>query len=367
MERNKTIIITSVKGILVNFVLVIFKIIFGLLSKSIAIVLDGINNLTDMVSSLVTIIGTALAGKRPDKEHPYGHGRIEYFASMIISMIILYAGLSAFKESINAIIQPQDTLYTIITLIVVIVSIFVKIILGQYFTKVGNKINSDSLVASGKDALFDAILSTATLIAAILNIVFKWKLEGILGVIISLFIIKSSIEIFLETINNLIGVRTDSELSTELKKKIIEYDGVEGAYDLILHNYGPMNMIGSVHIQVPDSMNAKDIHKLTRTIEMDIFKEMGIILTIGIYASNTTDQLAMSIKKDLDKVVQKYPSIIQTHAFYVDEDKKEITFDMVISFDDKTPDETKQNVIKDLSDIYPDYKYNVIIDNDISD
>ena len=136
---------------------------------------------------------------------------------------------------------------------------------------------------------------------------------------------------------------------------------------MILHNYGPMNMIGSVHIQVPDSMNAKDIHKLTRTIEMDIFKEMGIILTIGIYASNTTDQLAMSIKKDLDKVVQKYPSIIQTHAFYVDEDKKEITFDMVISFDDKTPDETKQNVIKDLSDIYPDYKYNVIIDNDISD
>ena len=367
MERNKTIIITSIKGILVNFVLVIFKIVFGFLSKSIAIVLDGINNLTDMVSSLVTIIGTALAGKRPDKEHPYGHGRIEYFASMIISMIILYAGLSAFKESINAIIQPQDTSYTTITLIVVIVSIFVKIILGQYFTKVGNKISSDSLVASGKDALFDSVLSTATLIAAILNIIFKWKLEGFLGVIISLFIIKASIEIFLETINNLIGVRTDSELSIDLKKKIIEYDGVEGAYDLILHNYGPMNMIGSVHIQVPDSMNAKDIHKLTRTIEMDIYKEMGIILTIGIYASNTTDQLAMTIKKDLDKIVQKYPSILQTHAFYVDEDKKEITFDMVISFDDKSPDDTKQNVIKDLSKIYPDYKYNVIIDNDMSD
>ena len=366
MERNKTIIITSIKGILVNFVLVIFKITFGLISKSIAIVLDGVNNLTDMVSSLVTIAGTALAGRRPDKEHPYGHGRIEYFASMIISMIILYAGLSAFKESISAIINPQDTVYSVITLIVVVVSIFVKIILGKYFTKVGDKINSDSLVASGKDALFDAILSSATLVAAILNIVFKWKLEGFLGVVISLFIIKSSIEIFLETLDNLIGVRADSSLSTELKKKIIEYDKV-GAYDLILHNYGPTNMIGSVHIQVPDYLNAKDIHKLTRTIELDIYKEMGIILTIGIYASNTTDKSVINIKKDLDKVVEKYPSIIQTHGFYIDEEKKEITFDMVISFDDKNPNDTKKNVIDGISKIYPDYKYNVIIDNDISD
>lgn len=367
MERNKKIVKTSIIGIITNIILVIFKALVGMIANSIAIILDAVNNLSDALSSIITIIGTKLSEKAPDKEHPYGHGRIEYFASMIISMIILYAGLSAFKESVNAIIKPQDTAYTIITLIVVIVSIFVKIILGQYFTKVGNKIDSDSLVASGKDASFDAILSTTTLIAAILNIAFKWKLEGFMGVIISLFIIKASIEIFLETINNLIGVRADSDLSIELKKKIVEYDNVEGAYDLILHNYGPTNMIGSVHIQVPDSLNAKDIHKLTRTIELDIYKEMGIILTIGIYASNTTDKSAMEIKNALDKVVEKYPSVIQIHGFYIDEDKKEITFDMVISFDDRNPNDTKQSVIKDLSEIYPDYQYNVIIDNDISD
>ena len=367
MERNKKIIITSIKGIIVNIILVIFKITVGLISKSIAIVLDGVNNLTDAISSIVTIIGTAIAGKKPDKEHPYGHGRVEYFASIIISIIILYAGVSAFKESVQTIINPAQISYSAVTLVVVIVSIFVKIVLGQYFKKVGNDINSDNLVSSGKDALFDSILSTATLVAAILNILLKWNLEGYLGIVISLFIIKTSIEIFKETIDNLIGVRIESDLAKDLKQKIISYDNVEGAYDLILHNYGPINMMGSVHIQVPDTLNAKEIHKLTRTIETDIYKEYGIILTMGIYASNTTDKEAMEIRKDLDDVIKDFPHILQIHAFYVDDEKKEITFDMVVSFDDKDPNKTREDVIDKMKSKHPKYKYNVIIDNDFSD
>ena len=367
MERNKKIITTSIKGIIVNIILVIFKIAVGLISKSIAIVLDGVNNLTDAISSIVTIIGTAIAGKKPDKEHPYGHGRVEYFASIIISIIILYAGVSAFRESVQTIINPAQISYSAVTLVVVIVSIFVKIVLGQYFKKVGNDINSDNLVSSGKDALFDSILSTATLVAAILNILLNWNLEGYLGIVISLFIIKASIEIFKETIDNLIGVRIESELATDLKQKIISYDNVEGAYDLILHNYGPLNMMGSVHIQVPDTLNAKQIHKLTRTIETDIYKEYGIILTMGIYASNTTDKEAMEIRKDLDDVIKDFPYILQIHAFYVDAEKKEITFDMVVSFDDEDPNKTREDVIDKMKSKHPKYKYNVIIDNDFSD
>jgi len=367
LERDKKIIITSIKGIIANFFLVVFKVSVGLISKSIAIVLDGINNFTDMISSLVTIIGTIIAGKKPDKEHPYGHGRIEYFASVIISIIILYAGVTALSESIKAIIHPNQIDYSKITLAVVIVSIFVKIALGTYFKKVGEKINSINLVSSGKDALFDSILSSATLAGAMIYIFLGWNLEGYLGIVISIFIIKTGIEIIKEALDNLIGVRIDPDLSKELKDKINSYDKVEGVYDLVLHNYGPLNMIGAVHVELPDYMEARDIHKLTREIETEIYKEYRIVLTIGIYASNTSDRKAANIKKELDRIVENYPTVIQLHAFYLDKEKKIITFDMVVSFDDKNPNETKEKIINELSKKYPEYQYNVIIDNDFSD
>ena len=171
MERNKTIIKTSIKGIIVNVILVIFKAVIGVIVNSIAIILDAVNNLSDAISSIITIIGTKLAGRKPDKEHPYGHGRIEYFASLIIAVIVLVAGVTSGKESIEKIINPTKADYTIASLIIVAVAVVVKFFFGRYVKNVGKRIDSQSLIASGTDAFMDSILSLSTLIAAIISLI----------------------------------------------------------------------------------------------------------------------------------------------------------------------------------------------------
>ena len=366
MNREKIIVKTSIFGILVNILLVVFKSIIGLITNSIAIILDAVNNLTDALSSIITIIGTKLSSKAPDKKHPYGYGRIEYFTSVIIAVIVLFAGVTAFKESLEKIFSPSNTNYSVISLIIISVFVFVKFFFGKYVKKVGNKVNSSSLVASGEDAFMDSILSLTTLIGALLNYIFKLNIEGYLGLIISLFIIKSSIEILKETIDSLLGVRADMELSKKIKKEVMNVSGVEGVYDLNIHNYGVEKIIASLHIQVNDSMTARDIHILTRNITYLIYEKFGIILTIGIYAANDTGEYG-EIKKELIKIVKNYKTILQLHGFYVDSENKEIFFDLIFDFDEQNKDNIKEEIIKKMKDKYSDYNYNVIIDYDITD
>ena len=365
MDREKIIIKTSVQGIIVNIVLVIFKSIVGFIANSIAIVLDALNNFSDVLSSVITIIGAKLANKKPDKEHPYGHGRIEYFASILIGVIILVAGLTALKESLEKIINPVKAHYTAASLIVVIVATIAKLFLGNHVKKVGEEIDSGSLVASGADALFDAVISSSTLIAAIISMTLGYSVEGILGAVISIIIIKSSIELLKDTINSVIGIRVEKEIVMKIKKIINSYEEVEGCYDLMLHNYGPNKVVGSTHIQVKDELTAKEIHVLSRKIETKVYKKLGIILTVGIYASNNSDEKISAMKKTLEDIIIEYPTIMQLHGFYVDENN--VSFDLIVSFNDKNPEETVKQVVKDMKAKYPDYKYYPIIDTDISD
>lgn len=367
MDRDKVIIRTSVRAIITNIILVAFKATIGLIVNSIAIVLDAVNNLSDAVSSIITIVGTKLAGKAPDKEHPYGHGRIEYIASVIIALIILAAGVASLKESVQKIIAPVHADYSVASIIIVTVAIFVKFFLGRYVKNTGKKINSQSLIASGTDAFFDAVVSFSTLVAAIVSIVWNLSLEGYLGVIIGALIIKSGVEIMKETLNTIIGLRADGELSKKLKERINSYDEVEGTYDLILHSYGPSRIIGAANIQVDENMNAKQIHGLTKQIQGDIYKEFGIILTIGIYASNKTDTEAVSIKRDLQEILKKYPEVLQFHGFYFDAKANNVSFDIIVDFSIKDPREVRNKIIEELKAIYPNYDYFVVLDNDFSD
>lgn len=282
MTRQEKIIKTSVIGIIVNLILVAFKAFVGIVTNSIAITLDAVNNLTDALSSIITIIGAKLANRPPDKNHPYGYGRIEYFSSVIIAAIVLWAGITAFMESWPKIFTPDVTNYTTVSLVIIAVAIVVKLALGRYVKSVGEDINSQALVASGSDALFDSILSLSTLVAALISIFFHISLEGILGVIISIVIIKASIDMIRETLDSMIGARVDSELSRKIKDSICELPEVYGAYDLSLHNYGPEDMQGSVHVEVDDSLTALEIHNLTRKISIKIYEEFSIILTLSL-------------------------------------------------------------------------------------
>ena len=363
MERQKTIIKTSVIGIIVNLILVAFKATIGILVNSIAITLDAVNNLTDALSSIITIIGTKLAGKAPDKKHPYGYGRIEYFSSIIIAAIVLWAGFTALRESAPKILNPDPTSYTTVSLIIIAVAVVVKFVLGRYVKNIGEKVNSQALIASGSDAFFDGILSLSTLVAAIISIFYNISLEGILGVIISIVIIKASLEMIKETVDSMIGARVDSELSLKIKKSIEEFDEVYGAYDLTLHNYGPENMIGSVHVEVDDDLTAHDIHALTREITFKIYKEHSIVLTVGIYARNDKFDY---IRKDLDEIISEYEEILQVHGFYVYENENIVSFDIIVDFD-ANRDKVKEEVCKRLKERHPDYEYILIDDYDVSD
>ena len=366
MDRKKTIVKTSVLGVFVNLILALFKGLIGAMVNSIAIILDAVNNLTDVLSSLVTIIGTKLANKAPDKKHPYGHGRIEYFTAIIIAIIILVAGAGAIKESIEKIINPGKTYYSAISLIIISVAVVTKLVLGRYVKKVGNKVNSQSLVASGQDALMDAVISFSTLVTAIINLIWHLALEGYLGVVIGLFIVKAAIDIIKEAVNSMLGERVDSSLSTDLKNKILEFDDeVQGVYDLNLHNYGPSNIIGSAHIQVRNDMTAEEIHILTRNIEYHIYNEFGIALTIGIYAANDKGEFK-GIKTALDNILKEYDQVLQSHGFYVDKEQN-VYFDLIIDFEEKDKEKLKNEIIEKMKAKYPKYNYNVILDSDITD
>ncbi|MEE1149750.1 MAG: cation diffusion facilitator family transporter [Methanobrevibacter sp.] len=363
MTRQEKIIKTSIIGIVVNLILVAFKAFVGIVTNSIAITLDAVNNLTDALSSIITIIGAKLAHRPPDKNHPYGYGRIEYFSSVIIAVIVLWAGITAFMESWPKIFTPDVTNYSTVSLIIIAVAIVVKLALGRYVKSVGEDINSQALVASGSDALFDSILSLSTLVAALISIFFHISLEGILGVIISIVIIKASIDMIRETLDSMIGARVDSELSRKIKESICELPEVYGAYDLSLHNYGPEEMQGSVHVEVDDSLTALEIHNLTRQISIKIYNEFSIILTVGIYARNNKFD---DIRNDLYEIASKYEEIIEIHGFIVYETQNLITFDMIVDFD-ADREKVKSRILKEIEQKHPQYTYQVIDDYDVSD
>ena len=368
MNREKAVIRTSIISILANIVLAGFKAFVGLLANSIAIISDAINNLSDVLSSIITIVGTKLAGKKPDKEHPYGHGRIEYMTSLVVSAIVLYAGIAALVESVKKIINPGEVDYSTITLVILIAAIVVKFVLGIYVKKKGKEFNSDSLVASGSDAFNDAILSISVLASAIIYMLFDISIEAYVGVLVSVFIIKAGIDLIKESVDNILGVRIESSLARGIKKEVLKEEEVRGAYDLVLHNYGPDTYLGSIHIEVADTLTVADVDRISRSISKNIMKKYGVILhTIGVYSVNTKDKKVMKVQKDIHDIVFSHKGILQMHGFYIDEDEKSISFDIIIDFDIDNREEVYAQIYDEVQEKYKDYKISITLDVDMSD
>ena len=366
-DRSKIILRTSFVGILTNLGLVVLKAIVGLFAHSVAIIMDAVNNLSDALSSTITIIGTKLSQKKPDAKHPYGHGRVEYITSLAIGIIIIVAGVSAIVESIISIVNRYEPSFEIISLILIAVAVLVKVVLGLYFRHVGKKVNSEALKGSGIDALFDALLSFGTLVAIAVHLIWKVNIEGYIGIVIGLFMIKSGIDVLRNSLSSIIGERTSKETSDAIKHLVCENPEVKGAYDLIVNNYGPDRGIGSIHIEVDDKMTAKDIHPLTRKIALQVYEKFDIIMTVGIYASNNSDPKINAIRKSINEEVLKHPTIKQIHGFYCDQETKTISFDVIIDFADKDSAQLIKTIIEDLSKQYPDYHFFVVEDKDFSD
>ncbi|MBQ2217599.1 MAG: cation transporter [Firmicutes bacterium] len=367
-RRDQIIIRTSITGIIANVFLAGFKAFVGAASHSIAVVMDAVNNLSDALSSLITIIGTKLAGRAPDKKHPLGHGRTEYLSAAIISIIVLYAGFTAFVESVKKIITPETPDYSALSLIIIAVAVVVKILLGQYVKKTGERVASDALVASGSDALFDSIISGSTLVAALIFVTTGKSLESWLGAVIALFIIKSGIEMLRETLSSIIGERIPAELAMSVKDTINSFEEVHGSYDLIIHNYGPETMVGSVHIEVPDSITAHRLDELQRAITRKVLEKTGVVMTgISVYAMNTQDEKIKEMEAFARKATFTHKNALQLHGFYVDEPEKRVTFDVVVGYEEKDRQGVIDQIRSEMEKQYPDYKIYVTLDYDISD
>lgn len=363
--RGKIIIKTSIIGIITNVLLAGFKAVVGLLSHSIAIVLDAVNNLSDAMSSIITIIGAKLGSRRADKAHPLGHGRVEYISSMIVAAIVFYAGITSLIESIKKIINPETANYNFVDLLIIAVAIVVKLILGKYVKNQGEKANSGALIASGEDASFDAILSASVLASAIIFLISGISLEAYVGVVIAIVIIKASVEMIKDTLDDLIGHRTDAETSKRIKAILSEEPNVRGAYDLVLFDYGPNKTYGAVHLELPDFMTVDEVDILTRRVQTHVYKETGVILAgISVYSYNTKNELAAKMREEIQKIVLAHEWALQIHGFYLE--NKTIRFDVVLSFDVSQKDALNV-LINEVKNLYPDYTVQILPDVDITD
>lgn len=367
-KREKIVVKTSVISILANIILAGFKAFVGMLSNSIAIISDAVNNLSDASSSIITIIGTKLAGKAPDKKHPYGYGRIEYITSLVVSAIVLYAGITALVESVKKIFMPEDPNYNATTIIILVAGIIVKFALGIYVKKKGRDVNSDSLVASGADAFNDAILSISVLLSAIIYMLFQVSLEAYVGVLVSVFIIKAGFDLIKAAVNSMLDTRIESSLARSIKREVQKEDTVEGVFDLVLNDYGPDKYIGSVHIEVPDTLTVADIDKISRNITKNVSKKYGVLLhTIGVYSINTKDKHAIDARKKAEKIVFSHKEILQMHGFYLDDEEQTISFDIIIDFKAKDRELIYQQIYDQIQAEFPGYGINITLDVDASD
>ena len=363
-DREKIITRTSIVGILTNLLLVGFKAFVGIVSNSIAVILDALNNLSDALSSLVTMIGNFIAGRKPDKKHPLGHGRVEYLSAMIVAALVLYAGITAGIESVKKIITPEKADYSTISLIIIGVAVVVKVLLGLYFKAMGKKTKSSALSASGMDALFDAVISLSVLVSAVVFLLWGISLEAYVGALISLFIIKSGFSMLLEPLNDIVGHRADRELVSAIKKTVCENENVLGAYDLIIHSYGPEKHIASIHVEVLDTMTADKIDEMERQISADVYLKHGVILTgIGIYSLNTKDDETQELRTKIFNIIAKHDEVLQIHGFHYNKEQKAVAVDVI--FDFATDMQAAYDKIKEeLCAAFPDVKFTVIMDLD---
>lgn len=365
-NRIHQIVRASFIGLIINFLLTLLKFVAGFVSGSVVIINDAIGSLNDFIAGIITILGIKFASMQPDKEHPYGYGQVEFITTTTLAVLEIIAGITGAIECVKEIVEPSPSEYPNLLLIILSVGILARIWLGRYLEKKGETYNSEALKAAGEGTYVNSVTSVATIAAAFAHLYYNVKLEGWFGLFIALFIIKSSLVSLFMCLGDIIGRRVDDELAIPLKAAIKEYPEVLGVYDLMLHRYGIEKIIGSVHVELMDFVTANRVHELTREITIDIYERFGVLLTIGIYASNTDSAENTAMKQRLKELCGEFPEILELHGFYVNEDKRSVFFDLVVDFSRPDTKEIEEYIIGKLKAEYPQYEYTVIIDRDYS-
>lgn len=357
--RTKYGILSGCVGIAVNVILCLLKFFVGSLTGSIAITADAVNNLSDAGSSAVTVFGFKMAGKPADRDHPFGHGRIEYITAMIVSFIILFMGIELAIQSVEKIRSPENVQFSLVGAVIIAVSILGKLWLAFFNKSLGKKINSPAMTAVVADSISDIAATSITLIALILSNFFpNLHIDGWLGIVVACFVLKAGLEIFRDTLSTLIGKSPSKEFVESLEKKILSYDHVSGIHDLIVHSYGPGRDFATVHVEMPSDLNVMVGHNIIDDIENDVKKEMGIDLTIHYDPIEVNNERVTELKEITENVVRKVNPELSIHDFRIVDGPMHtnLIFDVVIPYGFKeSPKEIISEISSQISEINSSY------------
>ncbi len=343
---------SSVTGIICNLSLFVLKYIAGSLSGSIAIVSDAFNNLSDCATCFVTLFGYKLAAKPADKGHPFGHGRMEYFTSLIMAVLIAIVGLELLHSAIEKLLHPEPVTFRFLTLAILLVSIGVKVWMMRFNTVLGERIQATALLAAAKDSRNDIVATTATIVALISSLMTDLPVDGIIGIVVSLFILKSAWDILRDTVDVLLGKPADPEMVQEIRKRILSHDGIEGLHDLMLHDYGPGKILGSCHVEVRSDDNLVQIHSVVDSIEREIYNSMHILMTIHIDPMELDDVEVSHYRIMMEGIIRDLDASLSLHDFRLvrGNHTRRLVFDLVVpfscSYEDQQLEEAIQNALQ---------------------
>lgn len=361
-EREGVVVTVSALGIMVNLILAAVKVIIGVMAASIAVISEGLNNASDSVSSLLTIIGTKLSGMHPTKKHPFGFGRIEYLTSLIISSLILITGVELLKSSILLIFNPEELMVNTLTVVIVGASAFVKLALGLYTIRQGKRVGSDSLVAVGTDCRNDFVLSIVTVVSALVYIFFNFSIDAYAGIITSLFVLKAGFDILKDTISDILGQAGNAELASELYKIVRAEPIVLNAADMMLHNYGPDAYTGSVNIEVDHEVTVGEAYAAIHALQLKIMHERNITMVFGMYAVDRDHEDVRELRKQIVEFVRGYEHVESYHALYIDPANRDIYVDFVVDYELKDWNTLREDFLKFMEERYPGRRIELVIE-----
>ncbi|WP_017417129.1 cation diffusion facilitator family transporter [Clostridium tunisiense] len=368
--REKYGYLGGIVGIVVNLLLFGVKFTVGLIVNSIAVTADAFNNLSDVGSSLVTIFGFKLSSKPADREHPFGHGRIEYISGLIVAFLVLMVGFEFVKSSFDRIKNPTPVEFSFVPFILLLISILFKVWLSKFYKNIGGKINSSALQASGVDALSDVVSSSTVAFSLLISRFTSFPIDGYIGMAVSAVILYAGYNLIKDTLNPLLGTAPDKELVESIQQLLLNYEHIDGTHDLLVHNYGPGRIIASIHAEVPLNISVVKIHEVIDRAEKEISAELDIYLVIHMDPITTDDQEILEAKEELAEALKAFPLIKSFHDFRVvgEGKNKNLIFDVVIDADHELTAEEELKIQKDinaeLKKSHPNHNAIVTVDKD---
>lgn len=364
--RTQYGVLSSFVGIGCNVLLFAVKLTIGLLMHSISVMADAFNNLSDAASSIISYIGVKMASKPADKDHPFGHGRIEYIAALIVAFLVIQVGFSFFKGSVGKIQNPQDISFQLIPFCILLLSIGVKLWMALFNTKLGKRIDSKVMLATATDSLGDVITTGATILSILICRLTGWNVDAYAGIIVSLIVVWAGVSIARDTLEPLIGGAIDLELYEKISKMVESYDGIQGTHDLIVHNYGPNRSMASIHAEVPRDVDIELSHEIIDKIEREVSKELDIMLVIHMDPVEVNDERVLKAREEVAQIIRKIDGQLQFHDFRMvwGEQQINLIFDLVIpyEYDEQREKELCRQVMDELEKVNPKYRCMISMD-----